>query len=284
MTFTLMDQFRTEWNPSDLKPRVAIFSCDGKDSSQRLSMDKWLEAPAVVMKEEIGRQEFSWRCGRSPKVSLQTFHLSTLQFYWGGCRVNSHCGRAQSCKDQTPGDAINKVKFARASFSPRVIAFALISWTQTLERRKGEAQRKPLGCTRHHQTPGEKWRPRRSIQVTEHWLVLVHQWGNAPQIPLFSWQPSWLGLEVVVLVDITQHKNANASGTVIPQQLQDNEPLCNGPTSMTWQEVKSTHAHGSPYAVWGLLIESCCCLLFSFFPIKPAIFRTLALYAAPELF
>lgn len=31
----------------------------------------------------------------------------------------------------------------------------------------------------------------------------------------------------MVLVDITQRKNANASGTVIPQQLRDNEPLCN---------------------------------------------------------
>lgn len=161
-----------------------------------------------------------------------------------------------------------------------VLTLLLLHWYPQCNHgaAKSEAQRKPLGCTQHHQSPGETWRPRCSIQVTEHWLVLVHQQGRTPKIPLFSWQPSWLGFKIAELVDITHHNNANASGTVIPQQLRDNEPLCNDPTSTTWQKVKR-----SPWALWVLVNESFC-FLFFFYPIKVAVFSfTLTLNATPEL-
>lgn len=130
MTFTLVGHCRKEWNPSYLKPCVTIFSCDDKHSASSWAWinDSWLQPlwwkRKSVTKGFTDPVEGLWR---SP---AKVFYLSTLQFHWRGCRVNSHCRHAQSCKDQTPGDAINKVKFAHTSFNPHVIAFALISSTQ----------------------------------------------------------------------------------------------------------------------------------------------------------
>lgn len=58
----------------------------------------------------------------------------------------------------------------------------------------------------------------------------VHQQGNAPQNPLFSWHASWLYSQNVVLVEITRRKNANAIRTAILQQLRDRQPLYNAYT------------------------------------------------------
>lgn len=78
--------------------------------------------------------------------------------------------------------------------------------------------------------------------------------------------PDW-SLKLWCLVDITQHKNANASGTVIPQQLRDNEPLCNGSTSMANRRWKA-HVRTVPICRvssvnWELLWLLLAVLLFS---------------------
>lgn len=177
--------------------------------NQQLSLSKLLVAPAAKMKKEISYHELYWPCGRSLKVTGQS--LSSFNLTVSLVRL--------PCEFTLPSRAkLLKSNAQRYCFCGDIL-------NTTVERWKGEAEHKPLECTRHHQCPGKTRRPRRSIQVTEHWLLLVHQQGSAPHIPLFSWQPSWLGFKVVVLVDITQHKNANACGTVIPQQLQDKASL-----------------------------------------------------------
>lgn len=88
------------------------------------------------------------------------------------------------------------------------------------------------------------------------------QRSTNPPPPLFLCHASQLYSWNVALVEITRRKNANASGTTIPQQLRDSQPR------QTWHDRKLKDTHTRPtHSLNGIF-----CLRFFIYSIKLLVF------------